>query len=80
MISEIDSTVPAMSTLSGQLWYRQSKTANISRQSGESSYIRISCPMIPCSLATVASVNQGWETKSSSTSSDSSRWSVAPKT
>ena len=50
------STLPAMSSRSGWLWYRHSYTVNTSFQSGESSYILISCPMMPCSLRTVASV------------------------
>ena len=38
------------------LWYRHSNRPVMSRQSGLSSYILISCPMMPCSLAMVCSV------------------------
>ena len=48
--------VPAMSLRMGWLWYRHSHRPVMSRQSGLSSYILISCPMMPCSLAMVCSV------------------------
>ena len=59
------STLPAMSSRTGCAVYRHSYMANISRQSGASSYCLISCPMMPCSFSTVAAVKYGRETKPS---------------
>ena len=71
------STVPAMSSRMGSSRYRQRNAAVSSRQSGLSSYILISCPMMPCSLAMVSLVNQGLPTMFSRMSRFSSMRLVA---
>ena len=53
---EMLSTVPAMLVRAGLLLYRHSSIRVYICQSGLSSIMRISWPMMPCSLATLSSV------------------------
>ena len=70
------STVPAMSSLIGCVWYMARSRLNIMRHCGSSSYILISWPMMPSSFSTVCFVKYGDCTKSSKISSACSAFSV----
>ena len=62
--------VPAMSMRTGCFWYRPHSMLKNTRQPGSSSHMRISCPIMPCSLATLSGVKYGDWTKESRISSE----------
>ena len=60
---EMDSTLPATLSRMGWFLYRAFIRFMNTRQSGLSSIMPISWPMMPCSLSTLSWVNQGMDTK-----------------
>ena len=58
-MSAMLSTLPAMGTLMGCLGYMTANRFSNTAESGLSSYILISCAMMPCSFSTLSGVKYG---------------------